>query len=143
MPITDTAINKYLNYEFRNTTITNQPSTFYVDLSTTAINTDGSGSTAITGGGYTSASLVRNTANWTESVTGEVANAVMVSFPSGSGVSTEDWGTIMAVIIRSDTSGSMPVYFSNLSPYIEAPVATRIMFSGGSLKFGRRNQTGE
>jgi len=139
-----TTINKLLNHEFNKTTISSIPNTYYINLSTTSIEDNGSGYTYLTNGegNYATVSLNRNENNWTESFEGEITNSVLVSFPSGSMVSSTDWGTIMAVAISASSDGA-PIYFYNLAPYIEAPVGTRITFEGGSLKFGRRNQTGE
>ena len=142
MGILTSEINKYLNFEF-NSTATADPTTFYIDLSTSEILSDGSGSTVVIGSGYSSVSLAANSNNWTEPVEGEVTNAVMVSFPSGSLVSGDDWGTIKAIVVRNSPAAITPIFWSNLTPYIEAPVGTRISFSGGMLKLGRRDRIGE
>ena len=135
-------INAYLAYEFLGSGSPTTSGSFYVDLSTAIIANDGSGSVAISGGEYSTVVLAKTENNWTEPYEGEVTNAVVISFPSGSIVSSTDWGTIKSIVISDSTSGSIPVYFYNLPTEIDAPEGTQIIFGGGTLKFNRTIEGG-
>lgn len=131
-----TAINNYLKHEFTATPILVSGSTLYINLCS-------SGSVPIdTSNGYSSASMTRDTTDWITSSPGEISNGVVISFPSGSAVSLSDWGTITGVSISTSSNGASPLYYSALSPSIEAPQGTKITFGGGTLKFTRIDRLG-
>jgi len=130
-------INKYLAYEFRGEALPLTSGSFYIDLSKTTIANDGTGSSVIVGGEYSPVVLSKTENNWTEPYNGEIVNTGPISFPSGSTVSSSDWGTVMAVVLSDSASAGMPVYFFNLPTEIDVPEGTQIIFAGGALKFKR------
>lgn len=136
MPRSTTIINNYLKYEFRGEPLPAVGDKFFINLSTTAIDSSGSGSTIPNGNGYAELVLTKNEQNWVNQDVNEITNSVIISFPSGTGVSTGDWGTIMAITL-SNTSMGAPVYFYNLQTSAEVNIGDRITFEGGSLKFKR------
>lgn len=136
MPKSIAEINKYLNYEFRNTALPATTGNFYINLSKTALTDLGTGATIPNGDNYGEVILAKTEENWTMPYDGEVTNSVIVAFPSGSAVSSGDWGTIMAVTL-SHTSAGSPVYFYNLPTSVEVSLGGKITFEGGSLKFKR------
>ena len=139
MPKSVSKINEYLGYEFRASALPTTSGSFYINLSNAVIADDGSGSVVISGGEYSPIVLAKNENNWTEPYEGEVTNAVIISFPSGSVVSSTDWGTVKAITV---SDGGTLVYFYNLPTEIDAPQGTQIIFGGGALKFKRIKEGG-
>lgn len=133
------AINEYLNYEFRGASAPSTSGSFFINLSTTTITDSGSGSTLPPEAyNYTELVLSKSENNWTPAYEGGITNAVLISFPSGSEVSTGDWGTIMGITL-SDTTKGAPRYFYNLPLSIEINDGGRITFPAGSLEFMRKS----
>lgn len=139
MPKSTSAINQYLGYEFRNGSAPTTSGSFYINLSTTSITESGSGSTIVSGGGYDDVILGKNVNNWAFEYEGGITNAVVISFPSGSGVATSDWGSIMGVTV-SDVEGGAPIYFYNLPSSIEVNAGDRVTFPAGSFRFMRKSR---
>lgn len=102
MSFTTTWENDVLNYLFGNTPMV-LPANFFVGLHVggTAPANAGTGIVEPTAGAYTRMSLVRNTTNYPTTVTGQVGNAVQVTFPQA----TTDWGTVTHWFISNVQKG--------------------------------------
>lgn len=94
MAITTYQANRLNDYLFGSTSFTPN-GTYYIGLSTTAINAAGTGVTEPTGGGYQRVAVTNNKTNFTDSTGGIVQNKVQFEFPE----STTAWGTITHVLL--------------------------------------------
>ena len=83
------------------------PSTFYVELLTTALNDAGSGGQKVTGSGYTRVSVAKGTALWTRTSANEVSNAEVITFPAPTG----DWGQVVAFAIYDHITNDTNLLF--------------------------------
>jgi hypothetical protein len=118
--------NEVLNYLFGATAMT-IPASLYVGLHVggSAPNNDGTGIVEPTGGGYTRATIVRNTTNFPASTAGEVKNSAVVTFPQASA----DWGTVTHFVIYDAlTNGNAVVVGTITTP--------KAVLSGDTPSFG-------
>ena len=106
MAITTYQANRLNNYLFGATSFTPN-GTYYIGLSTTAINAAGTGVTEPTGGGYKRVAVTNNKTNFTDSTGGIVQNKVQFEFPE----STTAWGTITHVFIADSLTGGNILYY--------------------------------
>lgn len=98
--------NAVLNEVFGATAYT--PSgTYYVGLSTSTINDDGTGLSEPTGTGYARVAIDNDKTTWSTSTTGLVSNDITITFPQAG----SDWGTVThAFIADQATTGNMIVH---------------------------------
>jgi len=138
MPETPISIKRYLEYE--TSKIWDEPnwSYFQIGLSTAPI----TGSLAFEevpagSSGYSRVTVNKNSSEWTESQGGYLTNINQIEF----GESLTDWGTIQCVFIvdSGTTTGSFISFYEYISPFIEAPIGTKITFEAGDIVIGRRN----
>ena len=131
MAITTYQANRLNNYLFGATSFTPN-GTYYIGLSTTAINVAGTGVTEPTGGGYKRVAVTNNKTNFTDSTGGIVQNKAQIEFPE----STTAWGTITHVFISdSATTGSGNVlYYDALTTPRTVQTATILLFAINSMK---------
>ena len=125
MAITTYQANRLNNYLFGATSFTPN-GTYYIGLSTTAINAAGTGVTEPTGGGY---KRVAET-NFTDSTGGIVQNKVQFEFPE----STTAWGTITHVFISDGLTGGNILYYDALTTPRTVQTATILLFAINSMK---------
>ena len=78
-----------------------QPTTYYLGVSTTATQKDGSGITEPIDGAYARISITNNKTNFDTSVLGSLTNLIEFLFPE----STVDWGTITHWFLSDAASG--------------------------------------
>jgi hypothetical protein len=94
--------NAILAREFGNTTYS-PPATWYMGLSTTAINDDGSGVTEPAGGAYARVAITNNTTNFPSAPSsGTTANLTTITFPEATG----NWGTITTAFLSQSSSST-------------------------------------
>lgn len=128
MSITYYQSNRILDKDFGNVSYTT-PTTLYFGLSTTAINSDGTGATEPSGGAYARASVTNDKTNWGNAGSGSLQNLGTIQFPE----STASWGTITYVFISDAlTSGNM-LYFGALSPSRVVQSNTVVFFSASAI----------
>ena len=96
MSLSFTASTPILDYLFGGTSFSN-PSTFYIGLSTTTIQNNGSGATEPSTGAYSRVSLSNNKTTWAAAANGTLSNLITIAFPE----STLSWGTITYVFLAS------------------------------------------
>lgn len=129
MAITTYQANRLNNYLFGATSFTPN-GTYYIGLSTTAINADGTGVTEPTGGGYQRVAVTNNKTNFTDSTGGTVQNKVQFEFPE----STTAWGTITHVFIVDSLTGGNILYYDALTTPRTVQTATILLFAINSMK---------
>ena len=131
MAITTYQANRLNDYLFGSTSFTPN-GTYYIGLSTTAINAAGTGVTEPTGGGYQRVAVTNNKINFTDSTGGIVQNKVQFEFPE----STTAWGTITHVFIADSatTGGGNILYYDALTTPRTVQTATILLFAINSMK---------
>lgn len=131
MAITTYQANRLNNYLFGSTSFTPN-GTYYIGLSTTAINANGTGVTEPTGGGYKRVAVTNNKTNFTDSTGGIVQNKAQFEFPE----STTAWGTITHVFISDGptTGGGNVLYYDALTTPRTVQTATILLFAINSMK---------
>lgn len=87
------------------------PSTYYIALSKTAPNADGTGVTEPSGMGYARVSINKDAASFTTSADGVVKNKIRLNFNE----STGDWGNITHYAIYDAATGGNMLWFSQLT----------------------------
>lgn len=131
MAITTYQANKLNDFLFGGTSFT--PSgTYYLGLSTTAINANGGGATEPAGGGYARVAVTNNKTNFTTSSGGIVQNNTQFEFPE----STTAWGTITHVFIADSGTigGGNILYYDALTKPRTVQTATILLFAINSMK---------
>lgn len=97
------------------------PTTWYIGLSTTTPNDDGSAFTEPSGGSYARVAVTNNSTNWPAAFTvGGITfkrNGTAITFPNPTGT----WGTAVAWGAFTAASGGTPAYVNLL----DTPVAIR------------------
>jgi hypothetical protein len=128
--ITYISANAVLNKCFGNTTLT-QPSTYYVGLSTTPPNIDGTtGYTEPSGGSYARVAVTNSDkTNWAVATSGALTNATAVTFPESSGA----WGTITHVFLADASTAGNVWWWDALSPSRVVATATTVQFAIGAI----------
>ena len=129
MAITTYQANRLNNYLFGATSFTPN-GTYYIGLSTTAVNAAGTGVTEPTGGGYKRVAVTNNKTNFTGSTGGIVQNKVQFEFPE----STTAWGTITHVFISDSLTGGNILYYDALTTPRTVQTATILLFAINSMK---------
>lgn len=129
MAITTYQANRLNNYLFGATSFTPN-GTYYIGLSTTAINASGTGVTEPTGGGYKRVAVTNNKTSFTDSTGGIVQNKVQFEFPE----STTAWGTITHVFIADSLTGGNILYYDALTTPRTVQTATILLFAINSMK---------
>ena len=129
MAITTYQANRLNNYLYGATSFTPN-GTYYIGLSTTAVNAAGTGVTEPTGGGYKRVAVTNNKTNFTGSTGGIVQNKVQFEFPE----STTAWGTITHVFISDSLTGGNILYYDALTTPRTVQTATILLFAINSMK---------
>ena len=129
MAITYYQANSVNNYIFGSTAFTPQ-STYYIGLSTTAINASGAGATEPTDTAYARISVTNNKTNWTSASNGALSNAVQFSFSE----STASWGTITYIFISDSLTGGNVLYYDALVTPRSVEANTQLIFAIGSIQ---------
>lgn len=129
MAITTYQANRLNNYLFGATSFTPN-GTYYIGVSTTAVNAAGTGVTEPTGGGYKRVAVTNNKKNFTDSTGGIVQNKVQFEFPE----STTAWGTITHVFISDSLTGGNILYYDALTTPRTVQTATILLFAINSMK---------
>lgn len=110
------------------------PATWFVGLSTTTPNEDGSGFTEPVGGSYARVSVTNNATNWptattTSGVTSK-ANGTAFTFPNPTG----NWGAVTYYGLFTASSGGTPAYWNPLDASISPKSGnTPVQFDIGNL----------
>lgn len=94
------------------------PATWYVGLSKTAPNADGSGFTEPVGASYARVAVTNNATNWLAAITSNGAavksNGAKITFPNPTG----EWGVMAYVGLFTASSGGTPQYSNPLDAAI-------------------------
>jgi hypothetical protein len=129
--ITVFASNRLLDYNFGSTAYSGGlPATYYVGLSTSTINFDGTGATEPTGiGSYARVALTNNKTNWAVASNGVLTNATAVNFAE----SSASWGTVTNVGLWDALTAGNIWWFDALSPSRAVASLTTVIFSVGAI----------
>lgn len=112
MAVTNYSANRILDRYFGNITF-NPATTYYMGVSTTAPQSDGTGVTEPTDVAYARVPIVNNKVSFTNSVLGAVENDIEFQFTEAQ----EDWGIIAYFVLYDAlTGGNLEIYGGLTSP---------------------------
>jgi len=138
MAIVTTAANKVLDLLFGQTALSNL-STMYLGLSTTTVQSDGTGATepSTVGTAYARVAITNNKTNWGNAASAALSNLVAATFTE----STASWGTITYVFLAAGaTAGVADIwYFEALSTPKTVQSATTVQFAVGAITASMTN----
>lgn len=125
--------NKIQDYLFRGVAFT-PPTTYYVAISKTKPQVDGSGVTEPSGGNYARVPITKATSSFTAPSNGNILNATKIMFNE----STSDWGTYTHYAIYDSANGGNLLWGGLLSRSrtIEAEMQLFIDVNGMSFTLG-------
>lgn len=129
MAIVVNQANKVLDNLFGGTSMPTT-GTLYVGLSTTALNTNGTGYTEPSGAGYARVSVTNSKQNFNQASNGTVTNQQTITFPE----SQASWGTIQYVFIADASSGGNVLYYDALTTPRTVASLTTLLFQPGTLQ---------
>jgi hypothetical protein len=132
--ITYYSANRILDKNFGATNYS-PPATFYVGLSTTSINIDGTGATEPTTGSYARVAMTNDKSNWGTASNASLVNAASVTFTE----STASWGTITTVFFSDASTSGNVWFFDTLSPSRAVASATTVLFAIGAMTVSMSN----
>jgi hypothetical protein len=135
LPATDAREVIILNSQFGAGSTTYSPATWYLGLSTTTPNDDGSNFTEPTGGSYARVSITNNTTNFpaatTSSGTTTKSNGAAFTFANPTG----SWGTVTYWGLFTASSGGTPEFTQALdNPVTIQSGNTPVQFAIGDFK---------
>ena len=128
MPITYTQSNRLLDYNFGSTAYT-LPENYYIALSTTAIQADGTGCTEPTGNAYARVAVPNNKTQFSVSSNGQLTNLEQIQFPE----STGNWGTIIYIAIFDSATDGNLLYYDALAESRTVESQTTLLFIPNSI----------
>ena len=111
------------------------PGTYYVGLSTTTIDIDGTGETEPAGGSYARVAITNNKTTFTSAASGELTNDINITFAE----STDAWGTITYVFLADALSGGNIYFFEALPSSKVVQTATTVVFAATAMTFSMTN----
>lgn len=112
--------NQLLNNWFRNTTF-DMPNTFYLGLSTTTPNEDGTGVTEPKAASYVRLGVAANTTNWTTAASGNIKNAVALRFDEAVQAWSTSTNKITSYVIYDAATNGNLLFFGSLATPQEIP----------------------
>ena len=135
MSITYLASNKILDKTFGASAFT-PPTSYWVGLSTTTLNADGTGATEPVANGYARVQVTNtDKTNWTSAASGALTNATAVTFPESSG----SWGTITTVVLYDAQTTGNAYFFDTLTPSRAVAASTTVVFAIGAITISMTN----
>lgn len=135
MPMISSYRSAGIGYYFKLATSQTIPNTYYFGISTTPINTDGSGITEpSTASGYVRVALPNTSATWNDPTDGTVSNKIEIKFPE----LQVDSGTAVAYFLSDSISGNAFWYDQMTNP---RPLAqyTTVFINPGEGQFALSN----
>jgi hypothetical protein len=130
MSITTFSSNRLLDYNFGSTAYSGGlPATYYVGLSTTTINFDGTGATEPSGGAYARVAFTNNKTNFGVASNGVLVNSVAVTFAE----SSASFGTITYVGLWDALTVGNIWWFDVLTPSRAVASLTTVVFAAGAI----------
>jgi len=127
--IANTLANNILDSAFDNGVLLSEPATFYVGVSTTAPNSDGTNVTEPVGNNYARVSKTSNTTDWAAATSGSIGNAVDVTF----GTATGSWGTITHWVMYDAATAGNLLFYGALDASQAVATSDQIKFLPGAL----------
>lgn len=137
MAITYYQANQILDRAFGAQTWT-PPSTLYIGLSTTTINSDGTGATEPSAGYAYSRVAVTNDksgSGWTYATSSTLKNAAQLTFPESSG----SWGTVTYIFITDAATSGNILYYDALTPNRTVAPNTTLYFGVNNITISMAN----
>jgi hypothetical protein len=111
------------------------PSTMWLGLSTTTINSDGTGATEPVANNYSRVSIVNDATQWGTATNGVLYNIAAFTFPQSSG----SWGTITYMAFYDAASTGNILFFDTLSPSRTVASSTTVLFAIGAVAIQMNN----
>ena len=105
------------------------PATYYLGISTTTTNKNGTGITEPTDGSYARIAITNNKTNFSASASGVINNLVEFEFPE----SSVSWGTVTHWFLSDAASGGNIWFQGALSSTRTVDISTILVLSVGSL----------
>jgi len=131
MAITYYQANKIMDYNFGGTDYI-LPDNYYIGLSTTAINADGTGATEPVGNGYARVEISNDKVNFGVSANGSLTNLSLIIFPQASG----SWGSITHILFSDSLSGGNILFYDALTTPKTIGASEVGVFVASSLNIG-------
>lgn len=127
--LTDYAVTQILDYYFGS--VDSLPTSWYLGLSTTTINADGTGITEPSGvDGYARVEIPNDKTNWTSESGGSLENSLSIYTPE----SLDAWGIITDAFLSDSLSGGNPWWFDALDSSVNVSASGRIVvFHSGDI----------
>lgn len=122
--------NKIQDYLFTGVSFT-PPVTYYIALSKTEPQVDGTGITEPVGGGYSRIAITRNTSSFTSSVAGVVKNKITLLSPE----STDAWGVLPYYAVFDSSSGGNPLWGGALANSRNIDVEMQLLIDPNGISF--------
>ena len=133
MSITVYSANRVTDYNFGSTAYSGGlPATWYVGLSTSTINFDGTGATEPVGNGYARQALTNNKTNFSTASNGVITNTAsgVVTFAESTGFG---WGLISYVGLWDNLTAGNVWWFDALNPSRTVAGLTTVIFAAGAI----------
>ena len=136
MAITYYASNRILDRYFGNTNFT--PATnYYLGISTTAPQPDGTGITEPVGNGYARVLMANTKISFTDAVDGSVQNEIEFQFPEATG----SWGVITHFFISDASSGGNIEIYGTLTNSRTVEIGTVLILEATAMQINLRECT--
>lgn len=126
--------NRILDRNFGSVAYT-PPATYYVGLSTSTPQIDGTGATEPSTGSYARVAFTNDKTNWGTAASASLTNSAAVTFVE----STASWGTITHVGLWDAASAGNLWFFDVLTPSRSVASATTVLFAIGSITVNMTN----
>ena len=129
--------NRILDRSFGNVTFS-VPSTMYLGLSTTNINSDGTGITEpLAANGYARVAIVNDKTQWGNASLGTLLNIASFTFPQ----SSSSWGTITYIFLSDSSTigGGNLLFYDTLNPSRTVSSLTTVLFAASSFQILMNN----
>lgn len=123
--------NKIQDYMFSGTAFT-PPTTYYLALSKTEPQADGTGVTEPTGGGYSRIAIDRNSSSFTTSADGTVKNKISLL----SSESTANWGSIPYYAFYDARTGGNLLYGGSFTNVRNIDIEMQLIIEANGITFG-------
>ena len=128
--ITEYEANEIMQQRFKLGTAPAVPTTLYAMLSTTTINSDGTGATEPVLSGYTRVAITSSDTSWSTPAAGEISNLTRIDFPQA----TDDWANITYFALTDSATGGNIRCYQDLTSMKTVQTDDIVSFPIGYLK---------
>lgn len=126
--------NANLDFDFGRTTY-NPTTTYYLGLSTTPIDKNGTGATEPSSStGYKRVAITNSKSSFSQANNGELQNTITIEFPE----STATWGTITHYFLADSLTGGQIRFYEAFTTPRQVAESSTVMFRPQTLTFTDR-----